>query len=173
MSSLKKVGRVIETLSGFAGRLAAVSTIALMLIIVTAVIARYVFRAPIAYVEEISAYLAAWLILFGLAYCAQVGGHIRADFLIERLNGRVRYIMECLSIAIVAVWVILLTWGCCIVFIEWAATNRECTGFLTISLWIPAVPLAVGTVLLALQTLVQVAKVATSKTFGRGEEKTW
>jgi len=58
---------------------------------------RYVFNRPITGSFELTAYMMAIIVSFGLAYCAVMKGHVRVDFVISRFAQRTRAIINSIT----------------------------------------------------------------------------
>ena len=99
---------------------------------------------------EISGYLLAFGITWGLACALSARGHIRVDVLVMRFPLRLRAYAHALALALLAVFGALLAlraWG--VVQESWELGARE-TSALTIPLVIPQAPWAVGLTVFAI-----------------------
>lgn len=85
---MRLVVRGIETLSGIVGNVGAWIMVPLILSMVYEVAARHIFGAPTFWAYELGYMLAGSSYMFGIAYCLRQGGHIRVDFIYERLTPR-------------------------------------------------------------------------------------
>ena len=83
----------------------------LMLMAVVSVGGRNFFNQPLpGYVDWIEQ--AMPLIAFmGIAYAQRDGGHIRMDMVVGALKGRVLYLVEFITTAVILLVVVLLVWG--------------------------------------------------------------
>ena len=105
-----------ESAFALAGGLA---VFALMLLAVTSVGGRNFLNHPIpGYVDWIEQ--AMPLIAFvGIAYCQRLGGHIRMDMVIGRLEGRALWAAEFIGTAMILGLILLMVWG------SWAHFERS------------------------------------------------
>ena len=71
------IQKFVRHLAIFAG----VALMSLMLLIVYAVVMRYIFNSPILWALDCARVGLVVLVFFGLAYCGLTGGHIAVDFL--------------------------------------------------------------------------------------------
>ncbi|POF34621.1 TRAP transporter small permease subunit [Roseibium marinum] len=90
---------------------AAFSILSLMLLAVIQVIGRLLFNIPIPGFIDITEQAMAIFAFAGVAYCQRVGGHIRMEIVLGKLNGRTLYVCEMLGVMLVALTVALLIWG--------------------------------------------------------------
>ena len=70
---------------------------ALMLFTGADVTLRYVFNRPIGGSIELTQYMMAIIVAFGLAYCAVVKGHVRVDFVISRFRQRTQAVINSIT----------------------------------------------------------------------------
>ena len=143
-----------ESAFALAGGLA---VFALMLLAVTSVGGRNFLNHPIpGYVDWIEQ--AMPLIAFvGIAYCQRLGGHIRMDMVIGRLEGRALWTAEFMGTAMILGLMLLMVWGSWAHFersFDWNAPlwSRDSSLDIRLPLW-PAkllVPLAFAVLVLRL-----------------------
>jgi C4-dicarboxylate transporter DctQ subunit len=66
---------------------------AMTLVTFSQVVARYVFNTGAVWALELTQYLFAWLVLFGMSYGVRVGAHIGVDAFVRKMSSRVqRYV---------------------------------------------------------------------------------
>lgn len=118
-SLLSRLDRQLFKLEGSMALLGGMTVFSLMLLAVFSVGGRNFFNSPLAgYVDWIEQ--AMPLIAFiGISYCQRLGGHIRMDMFIGRLSGRPLWAFEFLSVFIMLVLMVALTWG------SWAHFERS------------------------------------------------
>ena len=102
----------IEAFSVFIGWIGAWVMAPLIVSMVYEVLARHLFNAPTFWAYEIGYMLAGTCYLFGMAYCMKRKGHVRVDFLYDRVGPKWRAIIDifgyCVLLLPGALWV---TWG--------------------------------------------------------------
>jgi len=109
---LNKLERVFGLVSGLA-------VFALMFLAVYSVGGRNIFNAPVrGYVDWIEVTMPL-IAIMGVSYTQRDGGHIRMDILVGRLKGRMLWMAEFVTTAMVLLLIILLIWG------SWAHFQRS------------------------------------------------
>ena len=150
---LNKLERVFGLVSGLA-------VFALMCLAVYSVGGRNIFNAPVrGYVDWIEVTMPL-IAIMGVSYTQRDGGHIRMDILVGRLKGRMLWMAEFVTTAMVLLLIILLIWGSWAHFqrsFDWASPlwSRDSSIDIALPLW-PVkllVPVAFG--LTALRVLLQ------------------
>ena len=90
---------------------------AIFVIAVLAVIARYVFGGAVSWSEEVPRYLLIWISFLGAAICVDRKEHIAFDILYSRLPRRPRAVLRwAIDLLILAFGFVMFWWG--IVFVE-------------------------------------------------------
>lgn len=77
------------------------------------VVMRYVFNSGLTWALEITEFLFAWLILFGMSYGVKVGSHIGVDALVRLFPDRVQRVIGLIVIAtgiLYSSWLIIGGW---------------------------------------------------------------
>lgn len=100
---------IIETLSLWSGRIAAVLLVPLVFAMVYEVVSRYVFSAPTQWAFEISYMLMGTIFSLGLSYCLRNGAHVNVDILPGLLPPRVNAAIELLAFGGMTVLLVWLT----------------------------------------------------------------
>jgi C4-dicarboxylate transporter, DctQ subunit len=101
------LGRVVNELEeGFIALLFAAMT----LVTFSQVVARYVFNTGVVWALELTVYLFAWLVLFGMSYGVRVHAHLGVDAFVNLFASRTQRVMGLLAVAAGLVYgAILLT----------------------------------------------------------------
>ncbi len=68
------------------------------LLVFIEVVMRYVFNMGLMWAEELTLYLSAWMVLFGVSYGIKVGSHIGVDAAIKLLPSSLRRIISGLAV---------------------------------------------------------------------------
>lgn len=114
------------------------------------VAARYVFRSPIAWTEELARFVLIWLAFMGAAFVMGEGRHITVDVVSRMLSRRGRLALECVSsVAVLVACAMLLPAG--LAFARQMGSVRSPALQIPMSWWYWAA--GAGFVLLALHTL--------------------
>jgi TRAP-type C4-dicarboxylate transport system permease small subunit len=104
---MAKLTGVVEGLSKEMDKLAGYCVVGVMLLVVSNVILRKVFKLPISGTYEIVGYLTALAISLALAYCAVRNAHIGVDYIIGKFPKSVR------TTAAIAINLLsMVFWGC-------------------------------------------------------------
>ena len=83
-----------------------------VLMVLTAgdVILRYVFNRPIIGSYDLTEYMMAIVVSFGLAYCALLKGHVRVDLVVSHLPQRLQSSIDCITGLLSVILFSLITW---------------------------------------------------------------
>lgn len=120
---------------------------AMTLVTFVQVVLRYVFNAGFVWALELTIFLFAWLVLFGMSYGVRVGAHIGVDLLVKKLSPTAAKTVGLISIALCMFYAAVLAYGGyedieLLLLIGIEAED------LPIPLWIPKIILPLGFVLL-------------------------
>jgi C4-dicarboxylate transporter DctQ subunit len=144
--------RIVHHLEeGFIALLLALMT----LITFSQVVARYVFETGFGWALELTTYLFAWLVLFGISYGIKVGAHIGIDILVRQLPHQLRRIVGLLAVLACCAYCIILLVGATGYVYKIYEVGIEAQD-LPIPRWIPFIMLPIG-LAMALLRLLQVA----------------
>ena len=89
----------------------AAGVLALMMLITAAdVLLRYIFNRPISGTWELTSYMMAVVVAFGLSYCALVKGLISVEVLTSRFSPRAQAIFNCITYFFSFLFFSLVTW---------------------------------------------------------------
>jgi TRAP-type mannitol/chloroaromatic compound transport system permease small subunit len=94
----RALGLVVDT----AGWGAAISGLALVLIVGGNVLLRYLFNSGSVAMQELEWHLVSPIALMGMAYGMRHGGHVRVDFLYERLGPKAQAVIDLFSALLMA-----------------------------------------------------------------------
>ena len=151
--------RTVEWFTRLFGYIGAFIISALIVAMVYEVVSRYFFSAPTKWAFEMAYMLMGTSFMFGLAYCMQMGRHIRVDFIYDHVSLKARQIIDLAGYAFLVPMLLWLTWGLWEYFAE-AYRVDETSGE---SAWNPIIwpfkfSLVIGIVLLFMQTVVQIVR---------------
>ena len=89
----------------------AAGVLALMMFLTAAdVLLRYIFNRPISGTWELTSYMMAVIVGFGLSYCAFVKGLISVEVLTSRFSQKVQAILNCVTYFLSFCFFALVTW---------------------------------------------------------------
>lgn len=118
-SRLSRWDRSLHNLERQFALLSGLAVFSLMFLAVYSVGGRKFFNSPLpGYVDWIEQ-LMPLIAFMGIAYVQRDGGHIRMDILIGRLQGRVLWAAEFISIVLIFLLMVALVWG------SWAHFQRS------------------------------------------------
>jgi TRAP-type C4-dicarboxylate transport system permease small subunit len=110
-SLLSKLDRMLLPLERFCALLSGLAIFSLMFLAAYSVTGRKFFASPMAgYVDYIEAAMPI-IAIMGVSYVQRDGTHIRMDMLVANLKGRVLWLFELISVLLILVLIIALTWG--------------------------------------------------------------
>jgi len=102
--------RVLGYIVDFAGWAAALSGLALVLVVGGNVLLRYVFNTGSVAMQELEWHLVSPIALLGMAYGMRHGGHVRVDFLYDRLSDRARAMIDLFSAVLMVILGAAIIW---------------------------------------------------------------
>jgi TRAP-type C4-dicarboxylate transport system permease small subunit len=119
----------------------------MMFLTMADVVLRYVFGSPVSGAYEMTQYMMAIVIPFGIVYCAHEKGHVSVDVLFDLLPKRIQGVFSCITSLIVIVLFILIAWQN-VLFVH----ETYESGLTSAVLYIPSYPF-VGTIALGFVVL--------------------
>lgn len=110
-SLLSKLDRALRPLERFCALLSGLAIFSLMFLAVYSVTGRKFFASPMmGYVDYIEAAMPI-IAIMGVSYVQRDGTHIRMDMLVSALSGRVLWLFELISVLLILLLIVALTWG--------------------------------------------------------------
>lgn len=94
--------RVVDAVTSAIAALAGLLIILLVGVMVFEVVSRYVFNAPTIWAADMTYMLNGALFMLAAAYCLKEDGHVRIDFLTERLPRRLQGLLAAVLMACLA-----------------------------------------------------------------------
>jgi TRAP-type C4-dicarboxylate transport system permease small subunit len=90
---------------------AGVSVLAMMMLLTASdVTLRYVFNRPIIGSYDLTEYMMAIVVAFGLAYCALLKGHVRVDLIVSHFSQRVQAAIDSITSLLGVILFSIITW---------------------------------------------------------------
>jgi TRAP-type C4-dicarboxylate transport system permease small subunit len=149
-AGLQVLDRILDVLIKTCAVLAC-AILAIMTVLITVeVMLRFLFRTSMYFTDEYSGYMVLAVMALGIAYCREKNALLTVDFLVERLDARIRArLVLAYGVASLAFCILLDIYLARLVFqsIERNITAPTMTGT---PLWIPQLLLPVGITLLVL-----------------------
>ncbi len=122
LESLNKLVRKINQGLAFAGMFL---LIPLMLLTTIDVLSRSMFNYPIVGTYELSSYMLAVIILLGITYTYQVGGHVRIDMFVSKMPARVAAILDIFTTLLSILIISVLAWQGWVLALEETAVSEQ------------------------------------------------
>lgn len=118
-SLLSKLDKALLPVERFAALLSGLAIFSLMFLAAYSVTARKFFGSPMmGYVDYIEAMMPI-IAIMGVSYVQRDGTHIRMDMLVSKLKGRTLWLFELISVLLILVLIVALTYG------AWAHFDRS------------------------------------------------
>jgi TRAP-type C4-dicarboxylate transport system permease small subunit len=90
-----------------------ITVLGLMMLLTAAdVTLRYAFDRPVMGSYDLTVYMMAIVVAFGLAYCAVMKGHVRVEVVVSRLPQRAQAIIDSITCLVSLGLFSLITWQC-------------------------------------------------------------
>ncbi len=110
-SILSKLDRALLPLERFCALLSGLAIFSLMFLAAYSVTGRKFFASPLpGYVDYIEAAMPI-IAIMGVSYVQRDGTHIRMDMLVGALKGRLLWLFELISVLLMLLLIVALTWG--------------------------------------------------------------
>lgn len=105
-----KIKKGIHHIASMLDKLAGLSIVLAMLLVVMNVILRRVFSSPILGTYEFTGFLTALIVAFGISACMVSNSHIAVDFLVEKLKKPVQKIIDFIINSVLSVFLGFFTY---------------------------------------------------------------
>ncbi len=154
------------------GLLSAAALVLICVLVMAQVIARNL-GGTVRDAEEFAAWAMAAAGFLGLPYALHCGAHIRVEVALRFLPKPLHHPMELMANAIALALASYLAWYCALfVFDSWRF-NEVSQGLVPVPLWLPQLPMVIGTVLLAVAFAERLVCVLQRRLFetGQAEER--
>ncbi|MDW3222063.1 MAG: TRAP transporter small permease [Paracoccaceae bacterium] len=110
-SLLSRLDRALLPLEKFCALLSGLAIFSLMFLAAYSVTGRKFFASPMAgYVDYIEAAMPI-IAIMGVSYVQRDGTHVRMDMLVSALRGRMLWFFELVSVLLILLVIVALTWG--------------------------------------------------------------
>lgn len=105
-----KLGAPAAALMAILEGLAAALMVGIVLLLLGGVVSRYVFDAPVVWIDEVSSVAFLWLAMLGATIAMHRNEHLRLNLLVDLLSDRAREYVHGLSLAAIAALLLTLIW---------------------------------------------------------------
>ncbi|MCQ0989103.1 TRAP transporter small permease subunit [Jiella marina] len=150
----------VSAISRGLGVFAAILLFSAVLSVCHMVFVRYVLNQSTIWQTEYTAYAIVAATFLGSPWVLIVRGHVNVDLLQIAAARPVRLIMQLLSAFLSLVFVVLLAYAAWFYFEEAWVNDWTSETVWAVPLWMPALPMVVGTVMLALQYVAEIIRLS-------------
>lgn len=162
----ERLERAAEAAANGMAMLSVFSLWILTAVVTFAVIMRYVFNDALTWADEISTYCLVSIVFFGLAHTLHHGGHIRIDILTNLFPRRVNAYLQLMAYFVGIVFSVVLIFGVFHRIENFYIRHTESFTELYTPLYIPALPLLIGSVMFLLMMAAMALKHIVSMALG-------
>ena len=110
-SLLSRLDRALLPIERFCALLSGLAIFSLMFLAAYSVTGRKFFGSPLLGYVDIIELLMPLIAIMGVSYVQRDGTHIRMDMLVSQLKGRVLWFFELISVLLILILMMALTWG--------------------------------------------------------------
>ena len=151
MENTKK-GKLAKILGNLDVSIACVMLAGLIVLTFAGVLKRYIFRDPIAWMEELQPLLFLWVVFLAAGAAFRTGGHVAIEIVVDALPKKVGKVIERIDVVIELLILAYLTWQSCVFYAQCVTTSKV-TLFLQIPYSLAYVILPVGCVLMIISVI--------------------
>jgi len=155
---MAKIGQTDDCLSSLGGILAGLSLIITLMLVFIGVVARYILRLAVVFIDEYTGYLLVLMSFMGLAYTLRTEGHIDVDLLIRHLRKKPKLWIRTATALIALALTILLTIQTGNKMLDSYRLKAISTSPLETPLFIPQMFIPIGLGLLAISLIAMICK---------------
>ena len=144
------IARVLGLPARLAGLVSTLLIIVMLALVTYSIFQRYFLDTPLKWGDELLGYMLVAFVFLGAAEALRRGDHISIDLISDRLKGKTRRafsMIHCLSIIAFALVVGISTWHSIGFAYDFGSYSP---GYLEMPMWIPQIPMLIGSLLLAL-----------------------
>jgi len=171
MSRAKRICSVIDKISEKIALGSSFLAVALMVLMVWEVVARYVFNKPTIWSFDINQFLFCGLTALGAAYTLRTDGHVSIDILYSRLNSRVRGIMGIFTTLIMMAVLYVIIWQSSVATIDAYKGNFVTQTFFAPPVYPAKALIPIGMFFFLLQAIARIIRYVIQAIVGEEEEK--
>lgn len=158
--------KALKSLYGICGLLSGVFMVLICLLIVAQIVAR-LFGTMVPSSDELAGYAMASSGFLGLPYALHRGAHIRVSLMFKLLSERGQHVLEVAGTLVGLAIAAYLAWWATLFVHESYVFGEVSSGLVAIPMWIPQVPMSVGTVVLVIAMLDRLVCALTYRSFER------
>jgi len=158
----------LHRLYRLSGLLSATALVLICVLIIAQVVARNL-GSTVRDAEEFAAWAMAAAGFFGLPYALHCGSHIRVQVVMRFIPKSLHHPLESLVSLIGLLLAIYLAWHCTAFVIESYRFNEVSQGLIAVPMWLPQLPMAIGSILLVVAFGERLVRVLRHENFEIGD----
>lgn len=158
----------LHRLYRLSGLLSATALVLICVLIIAQVVARNL-GSTVRDAEEFAAWAMAAAGFFGLPYALHCGAHIRVQVVMRFIPKSLHQPLEVLVSLIGLLLAVYLAWHCTAFVIESYRFNEVSQGLIAVPMWMPQLPMVIGTILLVLAFGERLVRVLRHENFEIGD----
>lgn len=159
---MRKLSRVIETLSTVGGYFSGCLVIIMIFLIMFEVFMRYALRCPPIIADEVSAYMYVVLSFIALAYAWKEKAHIRIEVLVSRLPQKLAKWLRLVTLVMALSYAFVASIVAYNFVLESYMRDLRSNTWLRVPLYLPEISLVIGFSLLSLMLIIEIIKAGTN-----------
>jgi len=133
---------------------------AIVVVVFSQVVSRFVFNAPFSWSEELARYLQVWLILLTSAAVLRKGLHLAVDYAVHSLPAPAKRFLRIVNLGFIIFFLLVVMISGSMLI---AATLSHKTPALQLPMWLVYLALPVGSLLMLLETIALLLKETISR----------
>ena len=145
--------RIVAPLAWIGGALSTLLILFTLVLIVVAVVRRYVLADPLRFTDEVTGWALVAIVMFGAAEAYRRGDHIAIDLLTSRASPRAQRVLGAVSDLAVLAFAGVLGWSAWHAIAFARGFGMYTIGHIEVETWILQTPLVAGAVLLGLSAV--------------------
>jgi TRAP-type transport system small permease protein len=155
---MSKMLRILHVISSAATYLSGFLTFLMIIFVFLSVVARYIFNSPFSFTEELTGYIVLFAVCMGLGYTFRTNGHIRTTILFDRLPSKYKKGFTLIGLALSFLWSVVMLVAAKSLIAKYLTNETVSITPLHTPLWIPALFIAIGSLILCLDIIAKVIK---------------
>jgi TRAP-type C4-dicarboxylate transport system permease small subunit len=160
MSVFRRIGRIVETASKSGAWIGVVGCFVMMLLVVANVISRFLWVSIPGTLDFVESLMVVVMAMF-FAHTQAKRGHVGVEIVLDRLPGRVRRIIVCITLLLTLIFTLLLCWQNWLMGVEALIAKDFAVGYPHVPTYPGKLMLTIGISLLCLQFILDLFREIT------------
>lgn len=161
--------QILGTLERVAERSCQLSVVMMAGLVLLQVVLRYVFRAPLMWVEEASIFLMIWMTFLGAGVALRRGAHVALTLLLQRLPAKISRTLFVASCIIVLGFLFIVAWQGWLL----AMSVDERSPALSVPMFWPYLIIPLGSGFMISQVVAMLLELGPVRRGGAGDADDW